>query len=149
MMHPVIEQSQNVRIVEQNIQNPHGVQVQSGRTIEVSPGGSLTASWFAIPWQGFGTLVVEGPNTMTIFTTRSMNGFDYLILDGRINEKLRIGNEHHWQNLEFHVDINTNGRPMFTPGNLQDFSGLQKALVDVGRWLLVRWFSSMQNQPKQ
>lgn len=138
MMHPTIEQSHNVRIVEQNVQNPHGgVQVQSGQTIEVAPGGSLTASWFAIPWQGYGQLIVESSNNKRVMlTTGPKNGSDYLIVNNTINESLRIGAQHGWQNLELSVNINDSGEPVFVPGNLQDFGFLQKALMDLGIWLL-------------
>jgi len=137
MMHPTIEQSHNVRIVEQNVQNPQGgVQVQSGQTIEIAPGGSLTASWFAIPWQGYGQLVIEGNNRRAVFTTGPKNGNDYLIVNGTINESLRIGQQHGWQNLELSVNMNDDGQPVFVPGNLQDFGFLQKALWDLGVWLL-------------
>jgi hypothetical protein len=137
MMHPVIEQSHNVRIVEQNVQNPQGnVQVQSGQTIEVAPGGSLTASWFAIPWQGYGQLVVEGNGKRVVFTTGPKNGSDYLIVNGVYREDLRIGAQHGWQNLEMAVNINDSGEPVFVPGNLQDFGLLQKALWELGKWLI-------------
>ena len=137
MMHPTIEQSHNVRIVEQGIQNPQGnVQVQSGQTIEVGPGGSLTASWFAIPWQGYGTLVFKNGNRKVTFTTGPKNGIDYLIVNDSFNETLRIGNQHGWQNLELSININEQGEPVWTVGNMQDFDFLKKPLYDLGRWLL-------------
>jgi hypothetical protein len=43
--HPVINSSQNVTIIEQNVVNPSGgIQVQSGNAIQIGPGGMLTAS---------------------------------------------------------------------------------------------------------
>ncbi|MFZ5636137.1 MAG: hypothetical protein ACOY82_06070 [Pseudomonadota bacterium] len=147
MMHPVIEQSENVRILEQNVQNPHGVQVQSGQTIEVGPGGSLTASWFAIPWQGYGKLVVQGPHSTTIFMTGPKNGSDYLIVNGTIDESLRIGGQNAWQNLELFVDINTEGRPVFRPGGLQDLTLLQQGLWELGKWILDQLFKPKGQQP--
>lgn len=137
MMHPTIEQSQHVRIVEQGVQNPHGgVQVQSGQTIEVGPGGWLTASWFAIPWHGFGTLVFRNGNKHVTFTTGPKNGVDYLIVNGTIDEKLRIGQQHGWQNLELSVNINDDGQPVWVVGNMQDFGFLQQALYELGVRLL-------------
>lgn len=137
MMHPTIEQSHNVRIVEQGIQNPQGnVQVQSGQTIEVGPGGSLTASWFAIPWQGYGSLVFKNGDRHLTFTTGPKNGVDYLIVNGAFNETLRIGNQHGWQNLELALNFNTQGEPVWVVVNQQDFGFLQKALLDLGVWVL-------------
>ena len=137
MMHPTIEQSQNVRIVEQGVQNPQGgVQVQSGQTIEVGPGGSLSASWFAIPWHGYGTLVFKNGNKQITFTTGPKDGADYLIVNGAINEALKIGNQHGWQNLELSVNINDDGEPAWVVGSTQDFSFLQKALYELGQWML-------------
>lgn len=71
-----------------------------------------------------------------MFATGPKNGSDYLIVNSTINESLRIGAQHGWQNLELSVNINDSGEPVFVPGNLQDFGFLQKALMDLGMWLL-------------
>ena len=137
MMHPTIEQSHKVRIVEQNNNNPQGgVQVQSGQTIEIAPGGSLTANWFAIPWQGSGTLVFKKGDRHVTFTTGPKNGVDYLIVDGVVDETIRIGQQHGWQNLELSLNISDEKGPVLTPGNMQDFGFLQKALLDLAYRLL-------------
>jgi len=135
-MHPVIASSSGVKIVEQGVQNPQGVQVQSGQTIEVAPGGQLTASWFAIPWNGFGTLKIKNNDKELVYTTGPQDGKDYLMINGAVTKSIPIGQQNAWQNLEFSVTVSDDGGLLFTPGNAQDFSELQGVLLDLAEKLL-------------
>ncbi|MGH8493389.1 MAG: hypothetical protein ACRERR_09840 [Moraxellaceae bacterium] len=129
-MHPVIGSSNGVDIIEQGVQNPQNVQVQSGQQIRVRPGGRLTASWFAIPWQGWGNLAISHNNNIVNTTTGPHEGKDYLIFDGVADKALFIGQQHGWQNVEFEVEIDNKGGMVFKPVGGNDFDWLRKQLVD-------------------
>jgi len=139
-MHPVIGNSSNVDIVEQNISNPQNVQVQSGQRIRVRPHGRLSASWFAIPWLGWGNLEITHNANRQNLVTGPDNGTDYLIFDGVADKKIPIGQQHGWQNVEFEVVIDEKGGFIFNPVGGNDFDWMRKMLfefaIDLFRKLL-------------
>jgi hypothetical protein len=131
-MHPVIEDSSGgVEIVEQHIQNPQRVQVQSGQHIRVPAGARLKSSWFAIPWQGWGNLEISHGDKRQNIVTGPQGGKDYMIFDGAVNTNILIGNQNAWQNVEFEVTIDSEKGLVFKPIGNNDFDWLRQALIDI------------------
>lgn len=137
-MHPVITSNNGVDILEQGVSNPQNVQVQSGQQIRVRPGGSLSASWFAIPWNGWGSLTIRHNNNSVVVVTGPHDGKDYLIFDGVVDKALFIGNQHAWQNVEFEIAIDDKGGMVFKPIGGNDFDWLRQKLLELAGQLF--WF---------
>lgn len=134
-MHPVIETSSGVRIVEQGVANPRGVQVRKGQTIEVQPRGRLTANWFSIPWDGWGKLEIAIKHSL-IYTIGPVDKKDYLIVSGQTDMNFPIGREGMWDNLELKVVIDDAKGIVFVPVGSVSYDALQYLLGGAGTALL-------------
>ena len=133
-MHPVIETSSHVRIVEQGVSDPQKRQVQSGQTIEVLPKGRLTATWFAIPWKDWGTLEIA-INHSLIYTIGPSGDKDHLIVSGQVDENFPIGGVGMWENVEFKVVIDDVKGIVFVPVDSIGYTALQYLLVGAAFYL--------------
>lgn len=133
-MHPVIETSSRVRIVEQGVSDPRKRQVQSGQTIEVLPNGRLTATWFAIPWKDWGALEIA-INHSLIYTVGPSGDKDYLIVSGQVDENFPIGGVGMWENVEFKIVIDDVKGIVFVPVDSIGYTALQYLLVGAAFYL--------------
>jgi hypothetical protein len=129
-MHPVIETSSHVNIVDRGIVDPQKCQVRSGETIEVLPKGRLTANWFAIPWQGWGTLEIA-INHSLVYTVGPSDGKDYLIVSGQTDKRFLIGGEGMWENVAFKVSIDDAKGIVFEPVDSVGYTALQYLLAGI------------------
>ena len=136
--HPVINASSGVSLPEQHLTNPEGVQVQSGQSIVISPGGWIECDWFVIPWRGSGKLELIGPppHRSQSVVLGDANSFDYLIFDGTVNEQLKIAGKNSWSNAEFTIEIDDDKGVVFKPPSISDFDWLRKQLIELGMNLL-------------
>ncbi len=144
-MHPVIETSSHVNIVDRGIVNPQKCQVRSGETIEVLPKGRLTANWFAIPWQGWGTLEIA-INHSLVYTTGPSDGKDYLMVSGQTDKNFPIGATGMWENVAFKVILDDVKGIVFEPVDSVGYTALQHLLAGVALYL---FYVLLYSIPKQ